>query len=89
MLEIIPFPAATTTIAAMSEYSEPWFEALLPVMYIAVGTTLAVMIILWLKEKLLNALTYLFTSGSHNTDSLGNPEPSDINIHYRNPPYKH
>ena len=82
MNQLFDIPAATTTITAMAQYTVPWFQVFLPIVYFSVGILAAVLIILWLKEKLINAFVYMFGGGNGPTDSLGNPD--DINLHYKN-----
>jgi len=63
MLNLFTIPAATTTIAAISEYSSPWFTELLPVVYVAVGVFLGVSFLIFLINIIKNALNNLINNG--------------------------
>ena len=54
-------PSATTTLAGMKEYANPYFGAFLPVEYIGIGVLVAVSLILFLIYVFRKAIYHLFT----------------------------
>jgi len=60
MTELFVIPAATTTIARVSEYSAPWFETLLPVAYVAIGVSMGVVLILFFVSIINSGVSRLF-----------------------------
>lgn len=60
MYNLFAIPAATTTIAQVTEYSAPWFTELLPVVYVAVGLAVGIGFIIFLMAVVHNAIHRLF-----------------------------
>jgi len=71
MLNLFTIPAATTTIAAITEYSSPWFTELLPVAYVAIGVVVGVGFVMFLIAIITGAFSRLFhRKEDHNPDYI-------------------
>jgi len=60
MLNLFTIPAATTTIAQMSEYTVPWFNEFLPIVYVSLGVFVAMGILIFIIDLFLDSINKLF-----------------------------
>lgn len=60
MIAIFTAPSSTALIASIGEYSAPWFQELLPLVYISVGFIVAGLLISALIGLFPQAFNFLF-----------------------------
>jgi hypothetical protein len=53
---MVTIPTSTVVISSIADYSNPWFVELLPFMYIGIGILGAVLVVLWLKNVILDGI---------------------------------
>lgn len=64
LTSLITLPSSTEAIAGIGEWSSPWFEALLPWVYLAVGCIIAGVLI----RFIINAVLSIFSSFTKDED---------------------